>query len=246
MARRTQGPPAFATAPASKARWLIVALVVALIAATATAVWAITRPQSGGGAEPAAEQSTEEAPVSDDAGPADGCLGGLDPTTAVTAAQEQAPLTAEGAAAFTATFLRWLIQYPRPTDDVESTGGRIATEDALEKIQAAVANIPSEGAVADGSRVRASTLAQRYEVVVLEDDRAVVATTIRLVDESGLEEPGETVAFVELVAEQGKWLIDFWPTDGEMDAAGLPVGQDEQQDYREYLFTEGTPYEGVC
>ena len=41
MARRPQGPPAFATAPSSNPRWLIGALALALIAATATAVWTL-------------------------------------------------------------------------------------------------------------------------------------------------------------------------------------------------------------
>lgn len=246
MARRPQGPPAFATAPGSNARWLIAALALALIAATATAVWALTRPADNGGGDPQTADPTTPSAVPVDNGPADGCLGGADPTTAVTAAQESAPLTPGGAAAFSATFLRWLMQYPRPTADLESTGAGVATSSALESVLASELATSEGGLVAEGAQARATTLGQRYEVVSFSQDEAVVATTIGLVDARGGEEPAETVAFIKLVSEDGRWLFDYWLDESELSAAGLPVGDEELQEYREYIFEEGTPYEGVC
>lgn len=247
MARQKAGPPAYATAPRSASRWLIIALVVALVAATGTAVWAITRPDGSAETVPGDGQSSTAVPI-DDSGPADGCLGGLDPTTAMLAARDEAPITASGAAAFTATFLRWLFQVPRPADDLLSTGSEVATEAVTNNTGELTASLAEmESALPAGSVLRGSTLGQRYEVVQMSERDAIVASTIRVVDEAGIQEAFETLLFIRLEVDNGRWRADMAPSDDERAAAGLPTGAgDDLRDYRDYLFEQGVAYEGGC
>lgn len=249
MARQKAGPPAYATAPRSASRWLITALVVALLLATGTAVWAITRPDGSAETVPGDGQSSTTAPI-DDSGPADGCLGGLDPTTAVLAAQEEAPITPSGAAAFVATYLRWGMQAPRPVDDLETTGPQVSTAEAWASREGS--DLESvEAAVPAGSRMRASTVGQRYEVAAFSADegRALVATTIAFVDQEGLVDPVDTMLIVRVSTnDEGRWVVDTEPSASERSDAGLPdsQSQSELRDYKSYLQGSGVAYVGGC
>lgn len=62
-------------------------------------------PASSSGTAPTAEPSAG-------ARTADGCLGGDDPFAAILVAQQSAPLTSDGAAAFARTVARWSAAYP--------------------------------------------------------------------------------------------------------------------------------------
>jgi len=105
-------------------RWawvLIVLLAVIALVATSVAVFAPRGRAAASLLRPAHVATSAPAPVSTSAPAAgttlaDGCLGGVgDPDQAVLAAQQQAPLTANGAAAFTAALVRWTSTTPVPS-----------------------------------------------------------------------------------------------------------------------------------
>lgn len=105
--------------------WVLIGLltVIAIVAST-VAVFAargrqviVLPPEPAPAAAPAAPAPTSSstAPATVPTPAADGCLGGAtELDRAVLTAQRDAPLTPEGAAAFTATLVRWAIATPPP------------------------------------------------------------------------------------------------------------------------------------
>jgi hypothetical protein len=103
-------PPAPGTPPRRhrlRAVLLIAAALVVLAAGTALFVTAN---------KPADIPAAAPAPVFVPEATADGCLGGLDPHTALLAAQQLAALDSVGAAEFALAFTRWGMTYPFPAD----------------------------------------------------------------------------------------------------------------------------------
>jgi hypothetical protein len=142
----TSAPPApvpvpvpVASAPrAGLPRWawvLIVLLAVIALVATSVAVFAPRGRAVAALLRPAHVATSAPAPVSTSAPAvgttlADGCLGGVgDPDQAVLAAQQQAPLTANGAAAFTAALARWAMTAPVPSLQA-ATARQVLSKDA--------------------------------------------------------------------------------------------------------------------
>lgn len=119
-------------------RWawvLIVLLAVIALVATSVAVFAPRGRAVASLLRPAHVATSAPAPVSTSAPAAgttlaDGCLGGVgDPDQAVLAAQQQAPLTANGAAAFTAALVRWSMTTPVPSIQA-ATARQVLSKDA--------------------------------------------------------------------------------------------------------------------
>jgi len=111
--------------------WVLLALVLAVIVAVvAVAVFAgrghdtTSQPQPGPAAAGPAPNNGPGGTL------ADGCLGGrADLDQAVLIAQKQAPLTPAGAAAFTATVMRWSFETPSPANQA-ATAQQILAPDA--------------------------------------------------------------------------------------------------------------------
>ena len=162
-------------------RWawaLIAALVVTTALATTVATFAargrdILRPA----ATPTAPQPT----LSEGAGSpnpsgtpttrADGCLGGAsDLNQAVLAAQKEAPLTPEGAAAFTATLVRWAYSWP-PPEGQKSIAREIFAQDAT---AAARSSLSSTKSVLGDSEVGVSFNGGRFYLEAFTSKDAVV------------------------------------------------------------------------
>lgn len=118
--------------------WALIAFLaaVALVAVTVT-VFALrgdedraTPPPAGVTQAPSTTASASPSATGTAETVADGCLGGASELDqAVVTAQEQAPLTPAGAAAFTATLMRWAFASPPPPFQAR-TAKRILAKDA--------------------------------------------------------------------------------------------------------------------
>ncbi len=222
----------YATGP-SRAPWIVAGVV--LVVAVAVIAWMLGRDSSS--AEPAPAETSSDTPS---AAPqaADGCLGGPDPTTAILAAQEEAPLTAEGAAAFVATYVRWRFQAPRSVADLETTGPQIWTEDvpADERVEAPIT---------PGATLRASLEDQTYEVREASEERALVALTLIGYDTEGLYQDVQSVAFFAVEAVDGVWRIG---PQADAPSAAFETADDSAslQSFKSELASSGTAFEGGC
>lgn len=146
---------------ASVPRWawtVMVLLALVAVLAVAVAVFAprgqesLTAPAPGGAAPPAAPvaptQTASPSPTSSATQApeqASGCLGGrAELDAAVLAAQEQAPLTAEGAAAFSATVFRWALGAPAAPFQAQ-TAEQVFSPDATDAARAISGTRDAEG-----------------------------------------------------------------------------------------------------
>ncbi len=189
---------------------VLIAVVVALVAVTATVL--IMAPRGREAVEASAETPGSSAvpaePTSSSPNPstsqvtADGCLGGaIELNRAVVSAQEQAPLTQEGAAAFTATLLRWTNVSPAPAYKAD-TANRLLAQDATALVRDYVAAVnPANVTTA------ADFSTGRFYVESYTPTRAVIsflATATGTRD--GVDYTPATISgAVVLVAQNGTW-----------------------------------------
>ncbi len=196
-------PPAPAPPDSSQRRtlprwaWVLIALLT-VIALVATAV-AVFAPRGRDVASRPAPSDTAPVPGST---LANGCVGGLaDLDQAVLTAQKQAPLTAAGAAAFTATLIRWGEANPWPADH-EATARQVLTSDATE-----TTNPFQVGAEAT---VRSASFADgRFYVESLTRDTAIVSyLATDSESKNGVPQPDLTIAgTAHLVAVDRVWHL---------------------------------------
>jgi hypothetical protein len=190
----------------------LVAVIVALVAVTATVL--IMAPRGREAVEASTETSSSEGSATSTAQPsstpspstaqvtADGCLGGaVELNRAIISAQEQAPLTEEGAAAFTATLLRWTSAGPAPAYKAE-TATQILAADAepVARDQVAIETPENQTSTADFAT-------GRFYIESYTPTRAVVSFVGRLQgtqDGSALT-PATISGAVTLTAQNGTW-----------------------------------------
>lgn len=157
-------PPATPPSPSPRAgvpRWAWVLIAVLAAVALVAVTLAVTGSDEG---DPAA------APPPPSGQAADGCLGGAgDLDQALLTAQREAPLTPEGAAAFTATLYRWINAAPLPHAKV-NTAEQILSAAATGAARTAVSPFDPE----DTTR-RADFTAGRYYVESFDGRAAVVS-----------------------------------------------------------------------
>ncbi|WP_380162763.1 hypothetical protein [Kineococcus sp. R86509] len=192
---------------------VLVAVIVALVAVTATVL--IMAPRGREAVEASPEVSSSSAPATTDpsaASPspsvsqvtADGCLGGaVELNRAIVSAQEQAPLTAEGAAAFTATLLRWTSASPAPAYKAD-TATQVLAQDATTLVQdwvasQAPANVTTAADLSSG----------RFYIESYSPTRAVVSYIAAATGtQDGVELVPATISgAVTLVAQNGTWHL---------------------------------------
>lgn len=119
-------PPATPPSPSPRAglppwAWVLIAALAAIAIVAVTI--AVTGRDNG-------DDNTAAPPPASTGQAADGCLGGTgDLDQALLTAQREAPLTAEGAAAFTAALIRWTVAAPLPANKA-TTARQILTQDA--------------------------------------------------------------------------------------------------------------------
>jgi hypothetical protein len=206
-------------------RWawaLIAALAVIALVSAAVIVFAprgrtiTSHPATAPTASPAPPAATTLA---------DGCLGGTaDLDRALLTAQEQAPLTAPGAAAFTATLVRWGDAVPWPADRV-ATAQQIDAADAT-----AAANPFRPGGTAT---VRSTSFTDgRFYVESLTGTTAVVSYLgTAAVSKNGIQQADLSIGgSAHLVAVSGKWHLRDITAERTLDE----------------LQRIGTPYAGGC
>ena len=148
MSTTVHPPPPDTTPPGTTPRrrlprwvWALLALLTGItVVAVAVAVFATRERQavvpSGDPDRPATVAPSASAPATVlPASAVDGCLGGAaDLDRAVLTAQQQAPLTPEGAAAFTATLVRWASAVPAPPYQ-QVTAQQVFSVDATTAVQ---------------------------------------------------------------------------------------------------------------
>lgn len=185
--------------------WALIA-VLALIAVVATTV-AITGRSDGDesaadgpGLSPVASPSAQRA-IGCLGGPGDSLARGLDLDRAMLDAQLDAPLTAEGAAAFTATLYRWASALPPPADKA-STARKILADDATRAARDLAGVVDPENFV-----VRPDLSDGQYYIESFDGKTAVVSWTGSHVATKGSQELGEAVRWgtTHLVAVDGVW-----------------------------------------
>lgn len=212
-------------------------LLVAVVFATVVVTSRMTRGEED--PPPATPTATEDpsAPTTSgqttgaaSAAGADGCLGGVNPTKAIRKAQEEADLSAKGAAAFAATVNRWRSQYPSDPD-YSTTAQQIMTEDAgtdlltLQPVEAGPDD--SAWATTDGARYRVSEFTPKSATVEI-----VMPAFLNAADQ---DEPAEVegAARWRLVVVDNKWRV------ADMDPLEENQGRSEIRD-------NGLPFKGVC
>lgn len=155
---------------------------------------------------------------------ADGCLGGKDPFAAVLLAQSQAPLTAEGAAAFARTVGRYSVTFPIDPD-ADHVISQIAEADSLmaasgvRDMSAAARDLRAKGyteatAEPDKSAYVSSTGSMNGHV-----NSANVALQLyrKLTKADGAVDEVKMTTEVILSVKAGKWVVaDASPPPGDL------------------------------
>jgi hypothetical protein len=137
-------------------------------------------------------------------------------------AQKQAPLTAAGAAAFTATLVRWSIETPSPPNQ-KTTAQQILSTDAT----AAAKESLSSSVDRRGWTATASTAAGSFYIESIGSSDAVVSYRVGLTDtQNGVAaEPAVIGGTVHLTWGQSVWRFRDQTTDrslADMERLGTP------------------------
>lgn len=163
---------------------------------------------------------------------ADGCLGGSDPETAVIEAQD-APHTPAGAAAFTATYLRWAIETNGTSDDVAA---QVLTATALQ----APKEQTFRGSTFDDP-MRAQP--ENYEVLDVQENRVKVESDLTFWNDT-TGESSSTLAVLDVVLVDGEWHLER--ADEDLIRKWAEAGPSGVRAEKDRLKAEGTPYDGSC
>lgn len=207
-------------------RWPWILAIVVVIAAAVLA-WSVTRGGDGGDDEPG-KKADPDAAVQ----PADGCLGGSDPIKAILPAQEQAPLTGDGAAAFLATYLRWLFVTPRPVDDLDEVGPQVWVPGIDEKWT----ETPKE----EDGPIEVTLDGAHYRVEEIDETTATVALTYEFTNGETVTAGGGGIHVLEVV--DGLWRYRGLDEAATNEAAGT----DEGVSFRKQLNEAGIPFQRSC
>jgi len=136
--------------PTAAAAVAIVALLVAVLGSrgTGTTTPAAAVPPPVPGASGPGDRGPGPLSANIGAGLVDGCLGGRGPDldAVMLAAQQQAPLTVEGAASFAATFARWVMQTPSPPHFAD-TAQKVLSSDATPSVRSGLTSGEQAGRV---------------------------------------------------------------------------------------------------
>lgn len=193
-------------------RW-VWALIVVLAVVTALAVTVATFAVRGRDVlDPPAATTLPTPTLSEGAGTtstapsgsaAVGCLGGAsDLDAAVIDAQEQAPRTPEGAAAFTATLVRWAYAGP-PSPRQAELASRILASGAS---QAARDSLSSSKTVTDGSTFQVSFSSGRYYVESFTPSLAIISwSAIGYLTSTGESSTVDIGGTMHLRFDSGRW-----------------------------------------
>jgi hypothetical protein len=220
-----------ATRPRRIWPWILVALLVvsAIIAALTVTVWNREGTQPSASPTPTAKMGTTP-----DAEPT-GCLGGTKRDAAmVLAAQQAAPHTSNGAIEVAAAFVRWLNQYPYPSETdiaaIEAAG--IASDAPTKDLVEFFASSPnlSGGLVDDGTDYYLSTLPGVYhlEASAPDDVTASIGTALAIDGELSPTLKGSITVTM-------KWEGDSWK-----------FVSSEGTRSTEELYSIGQPFSGGC
>lgn len=190
----------------------LVAVIVALVAVSATVLIMAPRGRQAVDALPSTPPSTPVATPSATATAspspataqitADGCLGGaIELNRAVISAQEQAPLTSKGAAAFTATLLRWTSAAPAPAYKADAASQILSTDASpIARDQVAIQTPANQTSAADFTT-------GRFYVESYTPNRAVVSFVGRFqgTQDGTAVTPATISGAVTLNAQNGTW-----------------------------------------
>jgi hypothetical protein len=192
---------------------LIVALVAITLVAIAVAVSATRGREVINGqasvttiaAAPSSTSSPTTTTTIDANTLAQGCLGGsADLDQSVLAAQDQAPLTREGAAAFAATVIRWAMTAPPPAFQA-FTAQRVLTPGANESAR----RLLTSGIDLQGTKTTVSFNKGRYLVESYQPTEAVVSYLAEATAQQGTGQGKADISgSVHLVAVNGQWRFD--------------------------------------
>lgn len=221
--------------PRSRAPMIIgvVIAIIAIIAATVAVTGALdkTAPSTSTTPSTPEEQSTSAAAAGGDGAGAQGCLGGVNPTKAVLAAQKEADLDAQGAAGFAATVMRWRSQFP-VDPAYAGKAKQLMTPDAGSDLL--TVDPPKSGSEDSGW---GSTDGARYRVTESTKSTATVEISMPFFATSKEYPDGvelTTAARWRLSATGDKWQV------ADMDA--LEEGDSSRTDVEAH----GMTFEGVC
>jgi hypothetical protein len=187
--------------------WALLALLT-VITVVAVAVFATREREvvpSGDPDQPVTVAPSASSPATVmPASAADGCLGGAtDLDRAVLTAQQEAPLTPEGAAAFTATLVRWASAVPAPPYQ-QVTAQQVFSVDAT---SAAQRFLSSTATVPEASTGRVDFRDGRYYVEAFDGDTAIVsyAAGAEATQNGAPAGTGYLSGAVTLEAQNGTW-----------------------------------------
>jgi len=195
--------------------WVLIGLLTVIaIVASAVAVFAARgrqvivlppEPAPVAASTAPAPSSSAAAPSSVPVAAADGCLGGAtELDRAVLTAQRDAPLTPEGAAAFTATMVRWAVATPPPPYRA-ATVPQVLAQDATTTAQQFALNDQTPA----GALVTIDFTAGQYYVEAF-DGQAAIVSWVGSGTGSLDGVPQDSAAFggaAHLVAQNGTWHL---------------------------------------
>lgn len=243
----TQLPPRNELPPRRWPWW--VAGVAVMLVITLLTVWLLTRPSDDDPQVAPTEtistpppsptdstgvDSTEDAPSEDP--PPTGCLGGVGLDAAMfLQAQEEAPHSANGAVEVMTAMVRWMRQYPYPSeDDIETMQRQAVSSTSDVDLTEAFSDNPqiAEDAVPAGEPVNIYTVGGAWYLDSYTEERAVVTIGYRwLTDSRVAGEYGASTTFV-MVWEDGAWRVQS--------------AQQPEYSPNEIVNEVGTPFTGGC
>jgi hypothetical protein len=191
-------------------RWLVLGLI-AVAALAAIVVTLILADRGPTDLAPAQSSSGSASPSSEPADPLPtGCLGGPNrDASMVIAAMDAAPQSSNGATEVAAAFVRWLNQYPYPSEaDARELQSKSISTDApttdLVGFFAAEPNL-SGGLVPDGAPYYLSTVAGVFHIESVSAERAEISIGTSLVEDGALSPSLKGSITVSLSWEDGGW-----------------------------------------
>lgn len=209
-------------------RWPLVVIAVAVLAVAGVLVF--TR----GGSDDDATTGTKIQKTTTSK-PASGCLGGPDPAVAVLAAQKDAPHTADGAAAFLATYVRWQLRAPRAGEQAPAViGAKVWGPDVDEETRASADR-------SDAGGYQATVKGKHYSIREVRGRRVLVAMTLDIADSTGAV-AASAIVFGRVQLTDAGWIFDGIDEDLVNQAAGTDKGAA----FRAKLDAEGIPFQESC
>ena len=165
-----------------------------------------------------------------------GCVGGSDPTTAISTAFDE-PLNERGAVQFTATLFRWMQDSNTSTEQLRNVGPRLSSQAILDVFNNVPRNLPS-GSHVGFSTKNSHALVKSFDAT--KGSASLVLTGTRTGHDATRSVEKEMAVVVALTSKDGHWFLN----DSGMGSYGK--GEQGFSAANNDARAHGTPLAGGC